>query len=376
MKYRIFLSITAIVIAIALMGGASFAQGKTPIRVLFLPPTIDQDHTFWSEYVAFMQAAAKDLDIELTAIWSRDRFDIVDKATLAMNGERQIDYLVYMYQAKSTINILTKAEQAGVKSFITNTDVVPGERSLAKGPRERFKFWIGHMYPDDKLAGNQLAIDLVETAKKRGMTSLDGSIPVLGIGGSRDSTASTLRGKGLFDALHTEKKSSLAQYVLCSWDKETALKKTRLLLHRYPHVKVYWAASDDISLAIQQAMREKGLQPGRDCLTGGIDWSPQGIEAIRTGQMKASIGGHFMEGAWSLVLLYDYHHGKDFADQGATRKSQMRLITKRNLKTYLPVLKRANWDTINFKRFTKTHNPRLTKYDFSPDAVVRELARH
>ena len=54
----------------------------------------------------------------------------------------------------------------------------------------------------------------------------------------------------------------------------------------------------------------------------------------------------------------------------------MRLIDKGNLKTYLPVLDRANWEKIDFKRFTRTHNKRLTKYDFSPEAVARQLARH
>ena len=37
--------------------------------------------------------------------------------------------------------------------------------------------------------------------------------------------------------------------------------------------------------------------------------------ALRSGRLAALAGGHFMSGAWVLVMLYDYHHGHDFADE-------------------------------------------------------------
>ena len=37
---------------------------------------------------------------------------------------------------------------------------------------------------------------------------------------------------------------------------------------------------------------------------------------MRTGELSALAGGHFMAGAWALVMLYDYAHGVDFASEG------------------------------------------------------------
>lgn len=40
-------------------------------------------------------------------------------------------------------------------------------------------------------------------------------------------------------------------------------------------------------------------------------------EAIQSGRLEALAGGHFIAGAWSLVMLYDYEHSHDFAkDEG------------------------------------------------------------
>jgi hypothetical protein len=45
-----------------------------------------------------------------------------------------------------------------------------------------------------------------------------------------------------------------------------------------------------------------------------------------------------------------------------------------NLDAYLPVLDQDNWKRIDFKRFTKTFTPGLAAYDFTPEAVLRQLA--
>jgi len=343
--------------------------------VTFLSPTTNEEHLFWAEYIAFMEAAATDLGIELTVLRANDRYQTLEVATQVLAYPESVDYFVYIYQAKSTVDILARAEKVGVKSVITNTEVVPSERYLAGYPRGRFKQWIGHIYPDDMLASQLLTQRLLAHQGSRNLRASDGLFHVVGIGGSRDTTVSSFREMGLRETLKKSRNGVLDQYVLSNWDNDLAYEKALLLLQKYPQAKVYWAASDGISIRIQKAMRETGIEPGRDAITGGIDWSVQGIESVRSGAMEATVGGHFMEGAWALVMIYDYLHGRDFVTQDTTIQSQMSLIDSESLKTYLPILDRDNWKKIDFKRFTRTHNPNLKEYDFSPDAIVRELAR-
>jgi len=346
-----------------------------PLRVTFLSPSVLETHPFWSDYAAFMEAAANSLGIDLTLVETKDRYEVEDTARQILSTPDKPDYLVYIYQAKNTQSVLEMAENVGVKSFITNTDVLPAERYKVDYPRGKFRHWIGHIFPDDDLAGRHLAESLLDKAVERKMVASDGKLHIIGIGGNLDSTASLYRETGLRKALVESPDAVLDHYVLADWSSEIAHDKAIHLFEIFPKANVYWAASDGISLGVLRAKKESGAFLGQDFLTGGINWSPEGVEAVQSGKMEATVGGHFTEGAWVLTLIYDYHHGKDFANPDATFRSQMGLINQDNVQSYLPFLDRDNWKKIDFKRFSKVLNPKLKEYDFSPEAFMLELAR-
>ncbi len=112
----------------------------------------------------------------------------------------------------------------------------------------------------------------------------------------------------------------------------------------------------------------------KDILTGGVDWSVEGIDAVLTEpKMAATMGGHIYEGAWVAVLLYDYFNGVDFKSESLRFKSKMSGITKKNVATFQSRLSQKNWNKINFSRFSKVKNPDLKKYDFSLSALLNHL---
>ena len=49
--------------------------------------------------------------------------------------------------------------------------------------------------------------------------------------------------------------------------------------------------------------------------------------SLRKGDQHVSIGGHFMEGAWAVVLIYDYLKGSDFAELNLSWRSSMTSVT-------------------------------------------------
>ncbi len=371
LKMFFFCCVVSFLVCVAPM---TIHAGSEPIRVAFLSPSAVKLHPFWNNYLAFMTMAAESLGIDLTVWEAGNRFEVVDNARKALGQPVKPEYLVYIYFAENTMQIMAMAEKAGVKSVLVNTDIVPNERNIVGKPRGKFSHWIGHIYPDDASASRQLTKLLLSKALELNLDAPDGLIHVVGAGADRATTASMYRESGLREVVGAGHGVLLDRFVQCHWKRKVARQKTKVLLELYPQAKVFWAASDAMALGVCDAMQAAGKMPGKDFLTGGIDWSSDGIDAVKNGTMEATIGGHFMDGAWALLLIHDYHNGRDFADLGATIKSHMRILNKENMDTYLPVLDRKNWKKIDFKRMSKFLNQELKEYDFSPDVIVRELA--
>ncbi|MCJ2166136.1 ABC transporter substrate-binding protein [Pseudodesulfovibrio sp. S3] len=364
-----------LLIAILCMPTAMLAGAKPPPpRVTFISPADYALNPFWDSYCSFMTVAAKSLGVDLALVKATNRFDVMDKAKIILSGENKPDYLIYIYHGESSLTIMGMAETAGVKSFLVNSDIVQCEQDQAGLPREKHPHWIGHIHPDEKLAGYLLAKRLFREAAKLRLTGPDKKVHVVGLGGGLDTMVSIDRQAGLCQALADQSETVLDRFVPTYWDAKVAGEKTRLLHKIHPSATVYWVVSDATALSAGKTLASLGMKPGRDCVLGGVDWSHQGIEAVKRGELVASVGGHFMEGAWALTLILDYHNGRDFADTGTTIQSEMRLIDMDNINKYAPILNRDNWKKIDFKELTKTYNPGLKEYDFSPDAIVRLLA--
>ena len=91
--------------------------------------------------------------------------------------------------------------------------------------------------------------------------------------------------------------------------------------------------------------------------------------------MAVTAGGHYVEGAWAVVLAHDYLKGQDFVDQGVIFHTPLLLVTRDNAARVRSVLERieANPNTlsqVDFSQFSKAANPNLTQYNFSLKSVL------
>ncbi|MFY0582526.1 substrate-binding domain-containing protein [Cystobacter fuscus] len=222
------------------------------------------------------------------------------------------------------------------------------------------------MVPDDVGAGERLVRMLVDAAHARGRSSPEGPVRLIAIEGQLGDTSAKQRRLGLRQALSGAKDVELLQGVTAARRREESQRKTLLLLRRYPELQAVWAANDDLALGAARALEEAGRHPGEDVLVGGIDWTPEALEAVREGRLVTSLGGHFLEGAWALVLLYDHHRGRDFASERLDWRTAFLPATRANAAGYLEVLARPDWEAFDFRAFSKAANPRLRHYAFSP----------
>jgi ABC-type sugar transport system substrate-binding protein len=340
------------------------AKADDARRIVFVTPERTAYHPFWSEFQNAMQAAVEDLgDTFETRYADNDHFHWLEvvKQT-ASEKPAAIVTLVMKGHAKELLDIV---EAAKVPLFIVNAGLTEEQYRDLGQPREKYKYWLGEMTPDDEGAGRMLADYLYKASAKANLAGADGRVSAIGIDANGSDGASVMRKAGLDAALAAEPKLNMLQVVKAKWERPTAKKMAGLLLGRYPDIRMIWSASDAMALGAAEAFAEQGKIAGKDVLLGGVDWSTEGFEAIRKGTMTASVGGHVMEGAWAAVILYDYFHGVDFKDIGLRMKSPMHVVDKGNVDIISQRINAENWKKTDYKKFSRFLNPENKTYNFT-----------
>lgn len=348
-----------------LLGVGVVQAAAKPLKVAFYIPRTAND-MFYSPVVGFLQAAARDLDVQIELL-EADNNHLRAGALFqqALQRPRRPDGMIVVSLRGSGLTALELAEPAQVPVLIENGALL---ESSAGAPREKFRYYVGEMLPDEEMAGYALAKYLFAKGRK----ASNGKVQVVALNGQRGSSASEGREKGLRRAVAEFPSVELKQIVNAEWEPDLAGAKFKGLMQRYPEASVVWAASDGMALGAVAAAQQMQLRSGKDFVIGGVDWSAAGIQAVRDGQLQATAGGHFMEAAWALVVMSDYLRGIDFsATEGVRMKTDMILLTAENLNAYSAVLDAEAWGKLDFKRLSKLWNPAVKRYNFRIQNVLQ-----
>src|SRR5262249_6920957 len=143
----------------------------------------------------------------------------------------------------------------------------------------------------------------------------DGKLHMLAIAGDRSTPSSINRNLGMHRAVAEAPMVVLEEEVYAAWARENAAQQAESLYRRYPDVKLVWAGNDRMSFGAMAAWEKRGGKPGVHAWFSGVNPSTEALEAVKSGRLTSLAGGHFITGAWALVMIYDYHHGRDFADE-------------------------------------------------------------
>lgn len=355
------------------------AANAKQVRVAWLSPMTDKNtdlSLFWPLAYKFIEAASEDLNIDLKIYFSgRDHLLMEKQAKNIANGkEGKFDMVMFYDMNKKGPKILKLLDSAGVNFFTFNTDFHNRFPSIGR-PREKFSHWCGSIAPDDIHAGQLLAEVLIQEYKKKYPGQKTG---IIGFQGISSNASNQNRKIGLEQVLAANFDFPFRQYVHGRYNRDVAKTACKIITNRYPDDKIYWAVNDGMALGIYDAIKEKGLTPGKDVIYGGIDWIEEAIELIKQQKMNVSVGGHFIEGAFVLVLIHDFVKGKDFAETSQVSfKTKMIALTKDNInqldnwseKTKLDNIK----EKIDFKSFSRFYNPQIKKYNFSIQQIINEL---
>jgi len=344
------------------------AEGKErKITIDFFSPRNAED-MFWRKFIGFMGEAVNDLGMQMNVHHADGNHLKMVKQVEEVIRQGRSSVLVFQNFKKQGSVIVKMAEKAKIPAFVVNAGF---EKDEGMGlPRKKYRYWIGELVPDDEKAGYQLAQLLI----RRGRKASDGKIHMVALSGNIADTASINRVKGLRKAVAARRDVVLEQVFSTDWSSSVAREKFCLFKKsRYPLTTVVWAAGDAVALGVAEGSKELECRIGLDVITGGIDWSEEGLAAVKSGSLQVSMGGHFMDGAWAAVLIHDYFHGKDFARYGVKTRSKMFPITRRNADLYMMKLEEKNWGRVNFKSFSRVYNPGIKDYDFGLSTLLLQL---
>ncbi len=350
------------------------ATGAAAQRVTFINPGKSSEG-YWVTVSQVMQQSARSLGMELEIRYAeRNRLMPITLAKeIAQRPARsKPDYLVVTNDYSVGPEILRSLEGAGIPVFMVFSGIPEDLHAQTGRPRERYPFWLGSMEPRAEDAGYMTARALIQ--KARAMPQLrgaDGKLHFMAVAGDRSTTASAARNRGMLRAVQEAKEVVFTQQVYGEWLRERAHEQAKVLYQRYPDARLVWAGSDQMAFGAMEAWRQQGGVPGKDALFSAINTSQEALDARRRGELTALAGGHFLAGAWALVMLYDHFRGIDFASEGLELHYPMfMLLNETNIPAFESRFAQVQ-TRVDFKAFSKFHQPKLKRYDFDIGRLLR-----
>lgn len=351
-------------LALFLLHGPACAMSVT-----FINPG-KSNEIYWTTVTQAMQSAAHSLGITLEVLYAeREREHLVTIAhnIMARPASQHPDFVIITNDYAAAPLLLKQFDEARINTFVAFSGISDtADRAESGHPRQRFRHWLGSLEPHAEDAGYLTAKALIAKGRSVHSQASDGKLHLIAISGDRSTPASRHRSEGMRRAVTEAGDVVIDQEVFAEWSLGKATEKASWLYPRYPDARLVWSGSDQMAFGAMQAWEQRGGHSGKDAWFSGVNTSVQAMEKVRSGELSALAGGHFIAGAWALVMLYDYAHGHDFAhDEGLELDYPMfTLFTPIEVEKYLSRYADMHFDSVDFRKFSKALNPRLRHYDF------------
>jgi ABC-type sugar transport system substrate-binding protein len=356
-------AVAYVILCLSILLCSSVARAQS---VAFINPG-KSDEAYWVTATQGMQAAARSLGMTFEVQFAQREplktFEIAREMVARPRGKRP-EYIMISDDAAVADQLLKVIDAAGVKSFLAYSSIPADQRVDVGSPRGKYKGWLGSLEPLAEDAGYLTAHALIERGKREKAFGPDGKLHMLSIAGDHTTSSSIKRNQGMHRGVAEDPLVIIDGEVYAEWTRETSFEQAGWLYRRYPDAKLVWAGNDLMALGAMAAWERRGGRPGVDAWFSGINTSTEALEAIKSGRLTSLAGGHFIVGAWALVMIYDYAHGRDFADEGLELQRPMFAeFTPQLADRYLERFG-SGFDGVDFTRYSKAKNPQIKRYNF------------
>lgn len=355
--------ISAVVFSFILLGSTVVqAQSKRTIAV-FSPGSTST--VFWNEMIDFGKTVAEKMDMNMAVYYGDDSADLMAKnMEKAATQSPKPDGFIFPSMIGQGDRYIKIAEKHGIPAILVNMGLDKNENVTST--RKYNPILLGQVTPDDESAGYELAKTLIQSAKASGKKFIN----LMAFAAQENDVSSVLRVNGLQKALKEFPDVKLSKIVNTDWSAEQAIAALEAETD-VNSITIVWAASDLIALGASSFFQKKGITQGKNVFIGGIDWTFQGLTAVKSGELTTSVGGHFAEIGWAMILFNDYFGGKDFVSENTMFKSAMKPLTSKNVNIFLSAEGKDRWTDVNFRSFSKVFNPALKEYRFDLVVLLR-----
>lgn len=357
----------------AVSANAAEADNRVKPHIAFINPGYG-DSGFWKDVSDTMQAAADQFGFGLT-IFDSDR----DWARMAENANRVFamdpapDYIIAVNEHQQGTRIVLEAQEHGIPILMLLNDLTEAQKQRYGRPGKELTQWIATLTPDNERAGFEIARSLVSAARDAKHGRRPGNICLLSLAGDSLTPASLQRLDGLDLALQRYRVLKEQRRLVVNWSFDEAYRRTADWIAKGGCLDAVWAANDAIALGAVKAIEEAGMVAGKDVFVGGLNWSAEGLENVGNGKMTMTHGGHFLAGAWIMVVLKDYLQGVERLRKNPEISFRMQSITPDNIETYKKVLGSRDWDQIDFSQFSLVGKPQQRDYQFGIESRSAEV---
>ncbi|GGK85918.1 ABC transporter substrate-binding protein [Amphritea balenae] len=368
MKTLLILLITPV---LSLLSGYSYAA----MSITFVNPG-KQGERFWDMVTETMQAAANDFDIDLEVIYAeRNRVRMTELGKQVAMRQTPPDYMILVNEEQAAEAILLATADTKTKVLMLLNDFLPDQRDRVGLPGQNPNL-IGAIVPDNFSAGQRMMTALLNCARQKQPPPFH----MLAIGGDQLTPASIDRNNGALNVINSNPEINLDRFLYANWNKQEAKLLSSHYLQWADRNNIepagIWAANDPIAIGASEALTEHENVAGNSVCLVGLNWSAQGLKMVKEGSMLLTDGGHFLAGAWSMVLIHDYHSKNINGNTGPLGqvRFQMQSIDQQSVDLYLNHLGDENWNKIDFKGFALTEVA-MDAYDFSLERVLNQIKK-
>ncbi|MCG5526114.1 ABC transporter substrate-binding protein [Ectothiorhodospira haloalkaliphila] len=344
------------------MIAGNHAPESSRLKIVAFTPTT-ADNTYWPELHTVLHAVTADLeiDLEIHEFSVLDRFAKVSAGVGRLTTEPLPDAAIFSVEFGQASRLMKAAEKMGIPFFL-NGPLFPEELAeIGKIPGRDYKYWAGYFHEDEERKGYLLAQELIAAAREANAGEAD-TIQVAGINGSRSWYGSIQREAGLRRAVDEHPDVRLVQMVYTQWAPEEGRRMASRILRRYPEISVLWAASDQLAIGAAEAIDHHPADDGPVVLTGGLDLSHAGIDAVLKGELVATVACTSLLWAQVMIDLHDHLRGLDPVSDSSSALLSEPIVADRATAEDIRAWIRS-FGSIDFRRYSRFHHgkdvPRL-----------------
>lgn len=285
-------------------------------------PTLE--NPFWQRYVTFQEEAAEQLGFELLVVDGQGDGSKMLNAAQDLIA-RGVDGLIHVGYYDTGRSVIKAAQSAGIPVAIADSSP-EGIEPQSDG----YENYIAFMGPNDAQAGQLQAEILVDTVREAGNSQVE----LFGLEGTLGTSVNEGRVEGLNAAVEGQSDVNLVGTQTADFLREDALNVVTNVLQSNSDVNAIWTANDDMAMGAIQAISRAGLTPGEDVFVSGMDLNGDALDAVKSGEMVVSLGGHWLQGGFLAAVMFDHLNGHEVPKDKSVIKLDLPAVDQGNVEAF------------------------------------------